>query len=650
MAGKKGFGKTTAQIKAEAQAKIDARKKKNVESAAVSREAAAPQVQQDIRDRAEQAQQRRQSILTEYGDQLDNQQLSGQNPEYTPSEEWTPERHPNAISHNATYHDELFNHINEVESRLDAVRNDAADKELKKQNELDEINKSALAEAAKNGTGYEKKTSTTAATRGLGAKTFGQMQEVQRHLDLAKSKLNNSVNAHLAGSALTAIPSFAEAADHLHDALNAMGQVSSRDVKPVLGQSAGFAELGMMRPERTGVLVNRYTIHALPSVRPEHKAAVLEAASRTYSEDEPSRSFVALPGPKPKTAARATPAPHYAAGIVGRGGNPGPTPPVVEANFRLKELAGRTEHLSEDEQNAKIAEVMENLPDQPKEDYSVRWRREAIQKDWEAENPGKTFVGSDAHADPEHWNLKRQVRSAWMRASKLKNTPETRAAFEGTQFAAAPKAAAEKWGLQTTDLLDTHYRPFALHAARLSGLSGGIKMREEDYPTDFESQEAREKNLEFDPKEFDEDGTPLTEEAKKNESISSRIKRRTREIKKEEADRLAPGRKFAADQNREAAKMTGTLPGQESAGPKPKAEEVGITEESVQKAEKAFEERGERVQVGEAPKIDAYGAADDSITDAVEDVRKAESRNAAFRSTANQNIIRSEFESREEEK
>ena len=74
----------------------------------------------------------------------------------------------------------------------------------------------------------------------------------------------------------------------------------------------------------------------------------------------------------------------------------------------------------------------------------LRWKRAVAQTSWEQENPNKTFIGSEAHKDPEKWHLKWQVKAHWLGANP-KASPED---FENTEFAHSPERYNPKDGFK----------------------------------------------------------------------------------------------------------------------------------------------------------------------------------------------------------
>ncbi len=67
-----------------------------------------------------------------------------------------------------------------------------------------------------------------------------------------------------------------------------------------------------------------------------------------------------------------------------------------------------------------------------------------MQSHWERENPDKTFIGSEAHKNPEKWHAKWQVKTHWLGANP-ESSPED---FENTEFAHSPERYNPKDGFR----------------------------------------------------------------------------------------------------------------------------------------------------------------------------------------------------------
>jgi hypothetical protein len=204
------------------------------------------------------------------------------------------------------------------------------------------------------------------------------------HLNKAGQMLNNHLNAHAQGDAETSLASLNKALDHIHDAHNVVSQTSSYEREGKGGTSTtGVLSLKNL-PSTLGEISRGYINHLKKQGNRGNVPGVTDNVEnvRSYTPGVNSPSYLAPSGLE-KTQKQGT---------------------VAKAKKAEKvKIAGLTGN--------DLVGHFAGLPDK-----ALTIMRNTIKPHWEAKNPGKEFVGSEAHANPREWAAKNDI---------IKYNPET---------------------------------------------------------------------------------------------------------------------------------------------------------------------------------------------------------------------------------
>jgi hypothetical protein len=399
------------------------------------------------------------------------------------------------ISSNLTYHHALYNAIADIRGRVDAIKNDAiTNKEKQLQLKVDAKNAA---------TPDTQKVTLDNYTDDRGRRTqAGIPTSLQKKIDgpswalnQAKSKLDLSEQAHRAGDHISAMDLFSQAGDHVIAALNATKENFSTQKYSKVFNSPDYAAdnnemaAGGNSNRQISNVVNGYTKHVLENgvssgaLHPEIAAAVVPEVTRNYTKltrAGESNTAATIPGWY-KTKSREDIKKEQAE-------------KSARSQARLaasdKERAirgGRNITRADDSGLSDFEEAVESAPRTGNPvPFDIRWRREEIQPVFErdeainessAKNAGikdyvpKTFIGSEAHTDPEKWNQQFQVKQHWLRTNKGAKPHE----FEGTEGHIDPEGYATKHKLEFREIP----KPYSKWA-RQTGMTGFNPTRNEE--------------------------------------------------------------------------------------------------------------------------------------------------------------------------
>jgi len=487
--------------------------------AVVAKESAA-EVAPQVRAQAEvdalaKARGERAAGAQEYIGQVESGNLSGSlNTEDSEEsfKDLTPDRYPNAVSHNPSYHNELYGHIAEIRSRLRTMGID-------------------------NASIVTSKSGQTSSRVKLQKSTIDTVNAVSRHLDLAAQSIDNSISAHKAGgtAAITAVGSFSKATDHIHDAITVMrNRLGTRNGKYIstdqYGQ--GYAALGGPVETRLSALVGAYATHVAGSVNhPDYAYEISQAAEqqgvRNYRLGEASPSYVpprqVVKKEESEPTAMGRSATDSGATTALTGGslrfdvtrNPVRTVSAIsekpDANITSKvgEALDRASDLraeaavkegtaigkSVDAALAEGSSITPKIPynstanmGDPNHPVRLRLARDVAKALWtqDPDNEGKTFIGSEAHADPYAYHLLHAVKQHFLKQSG--NSEEN---WEGSDAQRFPESYKEAWsGNDVDEKKRMEYRPPVEESFVLRRMaeSAGIPLK--DLPTKSQSEDA----------------------------------------------------------------------------------------------------------------------------------------------------------------
>ena len=403
---------------------------------------------------------------------------------------WNAESKPvesTAISSNLTYHHALYNAIADIRGRVDAVKNDAiTTKEKELQKKVDAKNAATPA---------TQKVTIDNYTDSKGRRTqAGIPTALQKKIDgptwalnQAQSKLDLAQQAHRAGDHISAMDLFSQAGDHVIAALNTAKENFGTQKYSKVFNSPDYAAnnnemaIGGHSNRQISNVVNGYTKHVIErglaskALHPEIAEAVVPEVTRNYTKltrAGESNTPVTLPDWY-RTKSREDIAQE-------RAEKSARTQARLEASDKERAMRGGRNIVREDDSELSSSEeAVASAPRTGKPvSFDVRWKREEIQPVFErdeeinkksAENEGiknyvpKTFIGSEAHSDPEKWNQKFQVKQHWLRTNKGVKPHE----FEGTEGYTDPEGYAIKHNIEFREIP----KPYTKWA-RQTGMTG----------------------------------------------------------------------------------------------------------------------------------------------------------------------------------
>jgi hypothetical protein len=417
-------------------------------------------------------------------------------------------RAPNKISENSNYHNALLSMIGDVRNRISMVEN-TAKKGTKTAPGVDEAGQPRDVAIDKRG---KRRPQTNQPT-------LDRLAPAKALLSQAEIHANNSYNAHHAGGgagALTAVESFTKATDTLVGALSHVQNVFGKDQKagkvfrdPDYGNKNSPVNIDQDAKATIKRLANSYTTHALsrasasgvlPSnvvnevkpqlardydteiTLPQVTAAMGEFAPKSDEEKAAISKAKMDKRARDKDAALKDKASKGGLNIV-KPSEDYPSTPLSIKDIPSIPGANRTFSVSGEGQAESVGSYV-TQPSSVDKSFRARYGRAQVQPLFEynekqneasAAEMGKqyvkkTFVGSEAHTDPEAFFEKNQVRTHWVKnnkgrpedfdsseaaadisgykaANKLETTPlqfDTRKASRLTVFTPNRKSTAEK--------------------------------------------------------------------------------------------------------------------------------------------------------------------------------------------------------------
>lgn len=387
------------------------------------------------------------------------------------SSKLTPQNAPNAVSYNTNYHDALKSMIEEANTRIEDTRASTVSEAEAKQKA-----KSTLT-IVKNLAGEDVQEWRNAAGQRVNISAGAQRGATVANLDgatslLLKARRSHALSyaAHATGDAISSAAHFADAADHLKTALHVVNsRIMTSPIKSVINPETGQKSqtggntsqrygdmldlekgrrknplnIGFGVESRLNDIVNDYANHAVSSgvssgtLQPHIAEAVLPEVTRKYTEDSaPTLQDIpkkyTVPSPEEKEAAK-TRAERTAVSrernAAMRGFKKPPTKPISDAEAYTPGSVER------------VATFLRNNPQIKlgKGNYGElaadRWKRDTVRQVFDNDEKQnsesasaagidytpKTFIGSEAHRDPETFNEKMQVKNHWLKANPGKS-------------------------------------------------------------------------------------------------------------------------------------------------------------------------------------------------------------------------------------
>lgn len=372
-------------------------------------------------------------------------------------------RAPNKISENSNYHNALLSMIGDVRNRISMVEN-TAKKGTKTAPGVDEAGQPRDVAIDKRG---KRRPQTNQPT-------LDRLAPAKALLSQAEIHANNSYNAHHAGGgagALTAVESFTKATDTLVGALSHVQNAFGKDQKagkvfrdPDYGNKNSPVNIDQDAKATIKRLANSYTTHALsrasasgvlPSnvvneVRPQLArdydteitlpqvtAAMGEFAPKSVEEKAAISKAKMDKRAREKDAALKDKASKGGFNIVKPSEDYPSTPATSEELASLPKIVRPAVPFETRFGRAQVQPLFE-YNEKQNEESAAQMGKQYVRK---------TFVGSEAHTDPEAFFEKNQVRTHWVKSNK--GRPEDFDSSEAAADIAGYKAANK---LETTPL------------------------------------------------------------------------------------------------------------------------------------------------------------------------------------------------------